>query len=81
MCIRERGDAVGARHRVLKEGGNGHCFIAGNKASLKKTFREVIATSDAELVAMGLRSTELAMDWGPKEWAATVMDLIGDRNG
>lgn len=74
-------DAVGARHRFLKEGGNGHCFIAGNKASLKKTFREVIATSDTELVAMGLRSTELAMDWGPKEWAATVMDLIGDRNG
>lgn len=74
-------DAVGARHRFLREGRNGQCFIAGDKESLKKTFRTVIATPDAELVAMGLRSAELAMEWGPKEWAATLMDLIGDRNG
>ena len=43
-------DAVGARHRFLREGSNGHCFIAGNKESLKKTFRKVIATPDPELV-------------------------------
>ncbi|MEO5585926.1 MAG: glycosyltransferase, partial [Flavobacteriales bacterium] len=74
-------DAVGARHRFLREGSNGQCFIAGDKESLKKTFRKVIATPDAELVTMGLRSAELATEWGPKEWAATLMDLIGERHG
>lgn len=74
-------DAVGARHRFLNKGSNGHCFIAGDKHSLKRTFREVVATPDAELVAMGLRSAELAMGWGPKEWAATVMELMAERNG
>jgi len=74
-------DAVGARHRFLKDGHNGQCFVAGNKESLKKAFREVIATPDAELVAMGLRSAELATDWGPKEWAGTLMELIDERHG
>lgn len=74
-------DAVGARLRFLQEGRNGQCFIAGDKESLKRTFRKVIATSDAELSAMGLRSAELAAEWGPKEWAATLMDLMGDGDG
>ena len=74
-------DAVGARHRFLKDGENGQCFIAGNKESLKKAFRQVIATPDAELVAMGLRSAELASDWGPKEWAGTLVELIGEDHG
>jgi glycosyltransferase involved in cell wall biosynthesis len=73
--------AVGARHRFLKDGQNGHCFIAGDKESLKETFRKVIATSDADLVAMGLRSAELAKDWGPSQWAAVVMDLMNDHSG
>ena len=74
-------DAVGARHRFLKEGHNGQCFIAGDKESLKKAFRLVIATPDTELVAMGLRSAELATDWGPKQWAGTLMELIGEGHG
>lgn len=74
-------DAVGSRHRFLREGSNGQCFVAGDKESLKKTFRKVIATPDAELLAMGVRSAELAVNWGPREWAATVMDLIAEGNG
>lgn len=69
-------DAVGARHRFLEEGRNGHCFIAGDKESLRKTFGKVIATPDGELLAMGRRSAELALGWGPGQWAATLMELI-----
>jgi glycosyltransferase involved in cell wall biosynthesis len=71
-------DAVGARHRFLKEGHNGHCFVAGNKESLKETMRKVIATPDADLVAMGIRSAEMGASWGPQEWSDTLMALIAE---
>lgn len=74
-------DAVGARHRFLHEGRNGHCFVAGNKESLKEAMRKVIATPDAELVAMGLRSAELAAGWGQKDWAGTLMGMIDQGHG
>lgn len=74
-------NAVGARHRFLKEGHNGRCFIAGDKASLRDTFRKVIATPDAELLAMGQRSAELAAGWGPKQWGDTLDALIGEGHG
>lgn len=71
-------DSVGARHRFLKEGHNGHCFVAGNKESLKETMRKVIATPDADLVAMGIRSAEMGASWGPQEWSDTLMALIAE---
>lgn len=74
-------DAVGARHRFLKEGHNGQCFVAGNKESLKEAMRKVIATPDAELVTMGLRSAELAAGWGQKDWAGTLMGMIDQGHG
>lgn len=73
--------AVGARHRFLKEGHNGICFTAGNKASLQDAFRKVIAAPDADLLAMGQRSTELAAGWGPREWGDTLNALIGEGDG
>ena len=43
--------------------------------------RKVIATPDADLVAMGLRSAHLAADWGPKDWAGTLMSMIDQGHG
>ncbi len=72
-------DAVGAADRFLKEGHNGMRFTAGDKRSLKETFRKLIAKSDDELRSMGYVSAELGRKWSPKEWAAVVMDLIHAR--
>ncbi|MBS1944790.1 MAG: glycosyltransferase family 4 protein [Bacteroidetes bacterium] len=74
-------NAVGARHRFLREGKNGWCFKAGDKESLKDALGKAMATPDAELLRMGVRSAELAMAWGPAQWAATLMELIPERHG
>jgi glycosyltransferase involved in cell wall biosynthesis len=74
-------DAVGARQRFLQEGRTGWGFKPGDKESLKAAYRKAIATPDAELLAMGMRSAELARAWGPKQWAGVLMELIGEGHG
>ena len=74
-------DAVGAAERFLKENHNGLRFTAGDKESLKATFRKFVAMSDDELRRMGFASAELGKNWSPKEWASVVMELIQDRRG
>src|SRR5690606_37458638 len=61
-------DAVGSRFRFLREGENGHGFQAGDAESLKQAIRKIVATPDAELAEMGLRSGELGRSWGPAQW-------------
>lgn len=69
--------AVGARERFLREGENGHVFIAGDGSTLKSMLRMMVHSTDAELLAMGLASAQLGSQWGPAQWAEVVMDLSG----
>jgi glycosyltransferase involved in cell wall biosynthesis len=68
--------AVGAAERFLKEGENGHRFIAGDKGTLKNMMRMMMLSSDAELRAMGERSAQLGRQWSPAEWAATAISFM-----
>ena len=74
-------DAVGARERFLEDAVNGHLFPAGDAESLRTTLRMLVLSSDHELRAMGARSSALGRSWTPRQWAATVMDLLHDRDG
>ncbi|HMN05718.1 MAG TPA: glycosyltransferase family 4 protein [Flavobacteriales bacterium] len=74
-------NAVGARQRFLRKGQNGTCFNAGSKEALKEGFRTMIATGDDKLLAMGMCSHKLAMEWGPRQWAATLMELMQPAHG
>lgn len=74
-------NAVGARHRFLREGENGHGFIAGDAESLKQAIRNIVRTPDAELAAMGVRSSACAGEWGPKQWSDVLMNLAGITHG
>ncbi len=65
-------DVAGATTVLVKEGYNGWQFKAGDKDSLKKVFRKVIAKSDEELMVMGRRSNELAKVISPTTWATTL---------
>jgi len=71
--------AVGAAERFLVETENGHRFIAGDKATLRTMMRMMVLGTDAELLAMGRRSAELGLAWGPEQWARTALDLMKDR--
>lgn len=73
--------AVGARERFLEEAVNGHVFRAGDAASLRTMLRMMVLSSDDELRAMGIRSSALGRSWTPRQWAATVMDLLPHRHG
>ncbi len=69
--------AVGARERFLREGENGHIFIAGDKGTLKNMLRMMILSTDDELRAMGETSAQLGRQWSPKQWSEVVMGLLG----
>ncbi|MEO8066693.1 MAG: glycosyltransferase family 4 protein [Flavobacteriales bacterium] len=68
--------AVGARERFLRDGENGHVFVAGDGNTLKNMLRMMILSTDAELLAMGEASAQLGRQWGPGQWAEVVMDLL-----
>lgn len=69
-------NAVGARHRFLREGVNGVSFEAGSKQGLQDALRWIMGRNDDGLLAMGRESARLANEWGPAQWAATAMRLM-----
>ncbi len=72
-------DAVGAAERFLRVGENGTRHRAGDVEDIKISLANIVASSDAELLAMGERSAALGAAWTPAHWAAVATELLQQR--
>lgn len=68
-------DEVGARVAFAGHGHNGYIYKAGDKETLKRYLRKLMASTDEELLAMGERSVEKAREITPAKWAASIMSV------
>lgn len=69
-------DEVGAGDLFLSENKNGFKSKAGNIQSLKECMKRIIALSDTELVTMGDKSVELALQLTPQKWSDTLISVV-----
>ncbi|MBL7938343.1 MAG: glycosyltransferase family 4 protein [Flavobacteriales bacterium] len=72
-------DAVGAAERFLRVGENGTRHKAGDVEDIKTSLANIVASSDAELLAMGERSAALGGAWTPADWAEVANELLHQR--
>lgn len=68
---------VGAKERFLQAGKNGAEFAANDVAAMKAAFRQIMNTSETELIAMGERSHQLAMQVSPQTWSRSLLTITG----
>lgn len=67
---------VGAATAFLQEDVNGFSFAAGDESGLKEAMKKIVLLSDAELLQMGEKSVELALQNTPSIWADKLMSLV-----
>ncbi|MEM7509435.1 MAG: glycosyltransferase family 4 protein [Bacteroidota bacterium] len=69
-------DSCGASEYFLRPGYNGLSFEAGNISSLIRSMKKLFLYSDEELIIMGQRSRELALQITPESWAMTLLSIL-----
>jgi glycosyltransferase involved in cell wall biosynthesis len=76
-------DRVGAAHDLLRGGENGSLVAAGDVSAAANALRELAADPERRR-AQGMRSQELAADWGygpsVEGFLETVREAVGDRS-
>lgn len=68
-------DACGAGDAFLRDGFNGFRHRANHQESLKNALLDITRLTDSELLKMGQKSTELALQITPEQWAQTLISL------
>ena len=67
---------VGARQQFLIDGQNGYSFDAGSAESLAQTLHQLATHSEAELLAMGRASKQLASALSPETATASFVSVL-----
>lgn len=64
---------VGAATQFVKSGENGFLFTAGNADAIAEALKKIAELTPQQLVEMGDKSAELALENTPQHWANTLL--------
>jgi glycosyltransferase involved in cell wall biosynthesis len=69
---------VGAKEQFLKVGENGFEFEAESISSIKYALKNIINTSNSQLIEMSAHSNKLSKTISPKKWANGLLKMVNN---
>ena len=66
----------GSATAFLRNGYNGFVHLAESKESIKLALKNIVETTDEQLLIMGTRSNQLSHQYTPLSWAASLYQVI-----